>query len=233
MIAFVDILGFKEMIKNRIDIPSVVQLLQNIKNKTSSFDLQFTQQDNKTYANYIPDFISFSDHMIISFPFSDNTGRHYQEYNVFSTYLYKIIVDLQIDALTRGYLLRGAITIGDVYYEANIIFGDKLIEAIEDEAHLAIYPRIIASQSLINFVKSYNLHFPYFKLDCDGILYIDYIAAIKDAPNDEQLKNIKNMIEKNIQSQVVKNNLNIKAKWGWLAVRFNNLYEKRVGKILY
>lgn len=59
-------------------------------------------------------------------------------------------------ALSYGYLLRGAITKGKFYKDNNDIFvyGKALIDAVEIEENLAIYPRIVIDKSIQNYVQN-------------------------------------------------------------------------------
>ena len=73
------------------------------------------------------------------------------------------------DALRHGYLIRGGITEGEFYKDDDnlFVYGKALIEAINLEEKIAIYPRIVVQNS----VKESNLQ--YFHQDRDGVWYLD------------------------------------------------------------
>lgn len=73
------------------------------------------------------------------------------------------------DALRHGYLIRGGITEGEFYKDDDnlFVYGKALIEAINLEEKIAIYPRIVVQNS----IKESNPQ--YFQQDKDGVLYLD------------------------------------------------------------
>ena len=79
-------------------------------------------------------FGAFSDHFLYSVPASFG-GRIYSTARV-------LIVDL----LKLGFLVRGAVTFGDLHHKDNVVFGPALNEAVEIEEKEAFYPRIIVSE---------------------------------------------------------------------------------------
>lgn len=104
------------------------------------------------------------------------------------------------DALRHGYLIRGGITEGEFYKDDNNIFvyGKALIEAINLEEKIAIYPRIVVQNS----IKESNPQ--YFHQDKDGVWYLDsflftglynYVSykqsllkILKQNPKDEKVR---------------------------------------------
>ena len=73
------------------------------------------------------------------------------------------------DALRHGYLIRGGISEGEFYKDDSNIFvyGKALIEAINLEEKIAIYPRIVVQSS----IKKSNPQ--YFELATDGVWYLN------------------------------------------------------------
>ena len=62
------------------------------------------------------------------------------------------------NALCHGYLLRGAITEGSFYknsYNDVFVYGKALIDAVEIEEELAIYPRVVAQKSIQETLPQY------------------------------------------------------------------------------
>lgn len=92
--------------------------------------------------------------------FSDNillcleTTTAEVEYPRFLAFL-DIIADIQRNFVLRyGLFLRGGITIGELSFNEDFVFGKGLIDAVALEES-AIYPRIIMSKSALDYVKQF------------------------------------------------------------------------------
>ena len=122
--------------------------------------------------------------------------------------------------------MRGAITIGDAIVEddGRYIIGPAYIQAYQLQENDAIYPRIIADNSVINEIKNNEKKINNFlKQDADKEYFIDYIKVFKD---NESLKDqdIKIMLKRNyvfdkLCEYYKKHNKNeehsISQKYGW------------------
>ena len=74
------------------------------------------------------------------------------EYPRFLTFL-AIIADIQRNFVLRyGLFLRGGITIGELSFNEDFVFGKGLIDAVALE-ETAIYPRIIMGQAVLDYVQ--------------------------------------------------------------------------------
>lgn len=73
------------------------------------------------------------------------------------------------DALRHGYLIRGSITEGEFYKDDSNVFvyGKALIDAINLEEKIAIYPRIVVQHSIKELKPLY------FVQDTDGVWYLN------------------------------------------------------------
>lgn len=79
-------------------------------------------------------FGAFSDHFLYSLPAS------------FGSRIYSAARELIVDLLKLGFLVRGAVTYGDLYHQDNVVFGPALLEAVDIEEQEAFYPRILISE---------------------------------------------------------------------------------------
>jgi len=79
-------------------------------------------------------FGAFSDHFLYSVPAS------------FGDRIYSTAQVLIVDLLKLGFLVRGAVTYGDLHHKDNVVFGPALLEAVEIEEKEAFYPRILVSE---------------------------------------------------------------------------------------
>lgn len=237
IVAFIDILGFKEVVrKNKELLSEVLKLLYQIKEKNGPFTGTITPKEVGSFNIGVePDISSYSDNIIISYPLDDQDLH--PEGTDYGFILFCLLNNLaeyinyfHIEALKIGLSFRGAIAVGDLYLdlEQNIIIGEPLIEAIEDESKLANYPRIVCSKSLLEYDKKIHKNSrtslsTKFTRDFDGLYFIDYMkAAFVYFVGMEQffaLIEIRKQIELSIIAN--KSNLTVLSKWYWLAHHFN------------
>lgn len=93
----------------------------------------------------------FSDNIVLFIPLrddADSTKENVEHIVSLAGSLYNV-------ALIHGYLLRGAITIGEFYANERFVYGKALLEAVEMEEKYAIYPRIIAQKEVSDFIPQY------------------------------------------------------------------------------
>lgn len=120
------------------------------------------------------------------------------------------------DALKHGYLIRGGITEGEFYKDDSNIFvyGKALIEAINLEEKIAIYPRIVVQNS----IKESNPQ--YFHQDKDGVWYLDSFIFSRVFDHGSYKHNLLKML-KNFS-----NDEKVRQKIMW-AISYFNSYNSR------
>lgn len=157
-IAFIDILGFKDMVNNNIE--KVILALRYIKMFRDSFykipsrtgnpertevmsepDEEVDEQEN------LPKATMFSDSIVIS--------KEVDEYFSFSDFV-QFIAQLQFELLREGVLLRGGIDIGLVYHDDSFIFGSGMISAYLLESKVSKYPRITIGKNAIQRIQLWD-----------------------------------------------------------------------------
>lgn len=161
IVAFVDILGFSNMVQsdceNRSDTIKYFEVLQEINKETQEIgDCNITQ---------------FSDSVIFSLPLSvDNYIK-----------IIKILAEYQRKLLYHNIVCRGAVAYGKHYKKDDFIFSQALIEAYQLESKDAIYPRIVISNNLLEYFKPEIQIPPGLVQEKDGFYFVDYlIEANKD-----------------------------------------------------
>ena len=87
---------------------------------------------------------------------------------------------LQYFALDKmGLLIRGGITIGELYIDELMVWGKALIDAYKVESTLAIYPRVVFDPSIIDTAVGQAVtHRDWIVKDEDGLFYLNYIKMI-------------------------------------------------------
>lgn len=211
IVAFIDVLGFSNLVFNF----SITQL-------DSYFG--FLQQKLKGVSKYkgINTFY-ISDSIIL---ITDDNLRGCIK-------LFELIHIIQSSLLEINILVRGAITIGDIYLNKkdNIIVGPALINAylLEKEAK---FPRILIDRQIIKhynfkstveFLTYFNIsslleHTEIAKEDSDNCIYINYLSHLFSRIQNysSNKSNIKNLLTL-IQSSYFKN-LHLD-KYSWLKVK--------------
>jgi hypothetical protein len=144
---------------------------------------------------------------------------------------------LQLSLIHYGFLIRGAVTVGDLFHNDDLCFGPALTEAAELEK-LAMYPRVIltdkfAPQSLLHnptatfdLSKGRNQNNMAAK-DLDGMFYIDYfnvISADFDTELDgvfEYIHDLKKLITD--LGDASENNINLRLKYSWMRKKFDDM----------
>jgi hypothetical protein len=140
-VAFLDILGFKNMIestKNNIEyqekIKNVLNYIAGIRNDNYYGDL----------AKYrvFKEVSVFSDSIVISYSSSLDIGGA----------LFHVLMDLVyicIDLLINGIYVRGGVSCGQMYHDKKVCFGPAMVQSYEIENKTAVYPRIVIDPTAI------------------------------------------------------------------------------------
>ena len=146
IVTFIDILGFSNMVRSEEchSIYKKIALLNTFNNRKQLEEggcKECYEGRNK------PSSFSFSDSIVRVRPIYED-----HENDVLNVYLGDELADeiwdmgyMQIELLKYNILLRGGISIGDIYFnnDKSVIYGDALIDAYKLESNVAKYPRII------------------------------------------------------------------------------------------
>lgn len=155
LIAFIDILGFKEAIsENNAEV--LIKTIQLI--KTTAEDKPYVMErenysvflagpvdantSNQFYAKR--EISMFSDLIVISYGIQNEADslRHLHK-------LLHTIYFIQEHLTSNSMLIRGGVTYGQLYHKNDICVGPALIKAYELESKEAIYPRVILDPELL------------------------------------------------------------------------------------
>lgn len=157
LIVFIDILGFKEIVKqSEVDLSkiellfSVLQYLKDWEKPDKwNLDLIGIEEDAKKKGVHNFDIIgktkstSFSDSIVITVKVDNNTNEMTSTLIANLSYIGALLLE-------KGILLRGGMTIGNIIHTGNgTVFGQGLIDAYHLESKSAKYPRVILSDKLI------------------------------------------------------------------------------------
>lgn len=185
LVAYIDLLGFSETsFQNHEMKMKVLELLKGLSFPQGNLGESVTHSEphpngKGIIMSYIggsakPAYSSFSDNIIMSWP--TNTIKLKQAIFTLEHYIYQFIA---LPALKAGFLIRGGITIGNLYHQDGVVYGEALVEAHKIESKIAKYPRIIISANLHEHLHDDNndKNHP-IKEDFDGLYYLDYLKNL-------------------------------------------------------
>ena len=242
LISFIDILGFKEIVKNSENDP---QLLKNICEtirflkkweKPTSWNLETIEIEEDAQLRGLDSFnitdksycTCFSDSIIVSVKIA--TG----DINALFSTLVANLALMGANLAEQGIFIRGAITIGNLIHENDIIIGQGLIDAYNTETKLANFPRIVISEKLLKELiypletKSnrypYHLYLTRDKDGCVGFHQLKYFEVIQASPKNNILKASLDKIRKEIIKALDSSfeSPSIYQKYQWLKDQYNN-----------
>jgi len=132
VILFLDFLGFRELIDDTIENPSRIQEitdaidhLAEIADETEFYPTQRVTQ--------------FSDSMVVSYAVHERSA------------VFELLNDIAfclVDLVERGFLLRGAVTCGDLLHTKKHLLGPAMVRAYELESKCARFPRVIIDENV-------------------------------------------------------------------------------------
>lgn len=162
----------------------------------------------------------FSDNIVVIADFSDNDEINKERL--------RLIIDIvsfwQFMLIRHGLLLRGGITIGDLFINDVFIYGKAFVNAYKLESEIAIYPRIIASDRVAYLCKNGAII-----KDFDGQWFVNFYYNYNGAGYAEHQNWIKKII-----TECPKENKRAIQKINWLVNFHNNRCdEKNIGEIGY
>ncbi len=238
-VAFLDLLGFKEMCRN--------ESCEYIKAVLDDIDLQIIK-----FADFsslvIPEKIKseitvkvISDSIIITTP-DDIYGLLYILY--YCSILHTMLLSCNI-------LVRGGIAFGEFFSTSNTIFGSALVKAHDIENYISIYPRVVLSNEIVtklnemkvfekisakDLVKKYaENNVPIYdesrqirmltQFSEDGFLFVNYfniLEFIKLNQTPYKFEKFNSLIKQNLEKY--QNNPKLLPKYQWL----NEYFKKNI-----
>jgi hypothetical protein len=124
--------------------------------------------------------------------------RHFLSYSQFQ----QLLGRLAAAALKIGFLIRGGVTIGNLYHAQGIVFGPAMVEAYELESRTAVYPRIVVSHTIMRRPKWIANSLVFLK-DDDGLYCVNYYRDLlfgASEPGPTYNDALKNWFRDSIQS---------------------------------
>ena len=150
-IAFVDILGFKNLVARMSEdehlFRSVRDALKHLDTQSRNFRAYRKRPRNNAIASLTPktdlQMTAFSDCYVLSEVFP-------------AWHVVAAVQALGSRFLAEGILTRGAVVEGPAYHNGPVVFGPGVVDAYEVESGMAFYPRIIVSENVRKAVWGYH-----------------------------------------------------------------------------
>jgi hypothetical protein len=140
---------------------------------------------------------------------------------------------LWLHLLSRGFLLRGGIAIGELRHSEREVFGPALVEAHQLESRVARFPRLVLSERLVEVLRENEksgfgppLYSHMLRRDLDGIHHINtlgYFVAELTAQLPARagfFESLRQAIVHNIRDDSQQDS-RVREKWVWLGSYFN------------
>ena len=214
-VAFLDIMGFKNIIKqSEDDVEFRTKLINNLV-ELKSMENIYTYTD-APHLDYGKKLTAFSDSIVVSYDLSKESAVFYLLFD---------IIFIQINLVAMGLLLRGGLTLGDVFHDGGVVVGPAMLKAFEMESSIAVYPRIIVDPLLIEYAYENPSHS--FSKDkekelvlsllcpCENNYYYTNFLSMDSELGYEYstfLNDVKRLIDEGLKSP----NIGVKNKYEWL-----------------
>ncbi|MFV0218684.1 hypothetical protein OBK23_03225 [Empedobacter falsenii] len=243
-VAFLDVLGFQNK-------------LSEFENEAIEFHNNFQDDDEFASPYY---YSKKADEFIETF----NTAISKLDTNKFSYYLFSdnicitanntyiegestlielllIISELYFEFVQKGYFLRGGIDYGLFIDQASVALGVPLATAYKMESYLAVFPRIILSDSFVNQLQVYlsEDEKKYQSLLAENLILksceIKYLNIFNHIFKVDDKEYYFELFSSNISENIIanKNKESIFLKYKWLADEFNNFIEQYTSELAY
>lgn len=148
-IAYMDVLGYKAFFKEHPeDIPSLLDSIDDaIKRTIAHISSANTSPIVMQMANIHIESKIFSDNILL---YMETTNSPFEPMRVL--FFLQVISDIQRGfVIGYGLFLRGGVKRGKMSMNADYVFGQGLIDTVELEEKIAIYPRIIVDEELYDY----------------------------------------------------------------------------------
>jgi hypothetical protein len=215
VVAFVDILGYQEIIREAHRMGTAQQLLIRLHEGLSEASRYMNELDengepyiSKASWPYKARFKirTFTDNIVIGYPIRDDAESELAA-------AFSKLADFQLIMANHGFFVRGAIAIGDLYIDDLTVFGQGLIDSYDGESKHARDPRVVLTKSAKEAVmqhvgyysvSSHSPHAWYLYKDADGQFFLNYLSSIliaeeEHGPFFEMLEKHKTVIEAKLQ----------------------------------
>lgn len=230
IVAFVDILGFSELVQKLDATPELIDQIYVTLTKLDTYQVAggFADYSDNEAVNIT----IASDSIMLSLSLDRWRAQGRSDAWACVAVLESIFW-LQRYLLARGVLTRGGITVGRLLHTSNAVFGPGLVDAYRLESQIAIFPRVVIADTVLALSNNVGSALEEMltirrdfvtQRDTDGINFVDYLHV--NAMGVENEKAIVDLFQR-IASAITdaarasRYDLRIYQKVAWLANYFN------------
>lgn len=182
--AFVDMLGYQDLIDETKDQATqqdfLIQLHEALSSSRRWLDYSNSPKLRALGEKDLFALKAFTDNIAIGWPiYRDGEAELGDAFGDLAAF--------QLVMVNAGFFVRGAISVGDVYLDEIVVFGDALSESYKGERELARDPRIVLTESARESVRGHlkyyanRHHAPQNRdvmRDTDGQWFLNYLDTI-------------------------------------------------------
>jgi hypothetical protein len=232
VVAFVDILGYRDLVIESAQNGTEQEFLQKLHNALSEATKSIYPHKNELLRKFLKEdnhaVRAFTDNIVIGYPIKGKGDAEVELGMIFSHLSY-----YQMIMIINGFFVRGGIGIGNLYMDDTVVYGQGLIDAYNAEQSLARDPRIVLNKSAKDAVEKHLEYYgrtksapqvSYFYKDSDGQFFLNYLDTIIPESGNvykKELETHKNIIEKKLIEY--ENNPVLWSKYLWVA-NYHNFY---------
>ena len=190
LLAFIDILGWADLLKKSETNKELFSLLLDASNKLSNVAIN-QKEFLSGFSDEAKKIVHFESYPIISH-FSDTIVMScIPDYSA-ATILIHHVQNICRTFLQKEYLTRGAIVLGNIHHSEQDIFGPALVDAYLLEKNIAFYPRIIIDRKALPLIHQSTkvgeeTTYPRnVRKDFDDMLYLDILGGVPTGWQNEK-----------------------------------------------
>jgi hypothetical protein len=230
-VAFVDILGFSEIVRKIEHDPTPTRTDALVKALTEIGSHHSSINEGDDFQ-----FQSFSDSIVMSSTIA-NSGLLHILHSISN-------LSIRLLSIGGGLLTRGAIAKGRLYHDQSIIFGPALLDAYRIETNIAKFPRVVLSREVYADFRQLasGLKVPQVLLAEDGPPYLHIfapLAILNDAAPTIEFLNTEEVLQAQACERAIQNLLDDSIhepkhyeKLRWLAIYWNSFVARAAGYAL-
>lgn len=195
VVAFVDILGYQALIRGAHKNGTAQALLTRLHEALAAASRHLNELDEDGNPLLPPNLWprkdlykirTFTDNIVIGYPIRDDAEMELGA-------IFSQLAFFQLEMVNRGFFVRGAIAIGDLYIDDMTVFGQGLLDAYDGESKDARDPRIVlspsAQEAVLQHVNYYSnpSHSPQARdlyKDADGQFFLNYLDSVLIAEDE-------------------------------------------------
>lgn len=168
IVAYLDILGITNRIKAKDENKLAMNKLYNFYTHSMQTTKMIQIEENKDIQ-----FKIFSDNVIIAKRVSKDKEQRMKDIRSLLMCTGHFQELAASDSV--GWMLRGGITIGQLFIDDVMVWGDALVKAYYLEDKVATYPRVIIDNIVVQEIIGNELLKEYLRMDFDNLYFLNYL----------------------------------------------------------